>query len=178
MKAINVYPSVAGSLSLAATLTLAMLATSPAHAAVDTIYPGEQCVVSTVSAGQPTMSFYGSIGNPSSTNRGLFVDCPLAHEVSSTGIAFGIVAVISQSPTDYWGSNFGADCELFSLNITADGVYTGSWDWEYAKTVSASTQYLHFGSLPAGDHYYYGCQIPAKYNGKTSYVNAYRIYQN
>ena len=54
MKAINVHQSVAGSLSLAATLTLAMLATSPAHAAVDTIYPAEQCVVSTVSAGQPT----------------------------------------------------------------------------------------------------------------------------
>ena len=178
MKTTHVYKSVTGRLSLAAALTLTVLAISTAHAAVDTIYPGEQCVVSPLSAGQPTTSFYGSIGNPSSTNRGLFVDCPLAHEVSSTGIAFGIVAVISQSPTDYWRSDFGADCELFSLNISSDGVYTGSWDWEYTSTVSAGTQYLHFGKLPAGDHYFYGCQIPAKYNGKTSYVNAYRIYQN
>ena len=158
---------------LAATLSLALFSASPANATTDTIYAGEQCVRGTISAGQPTTSFYGSIGNPSSNGVNLFVDCPLAHNVFSSGIAYGVVAVINQI-----GGNAFTDrvaCTLFAVNIPADGQVTESWDTEYSGSTSSNTQYLVFGRLNANDHYYYNCLIPPKYNGKTSYINAYRI---
>jgi hypothetical protein len=118
------------------------------------------------------VSYYGSIGNPSSTNN-LFVDCPIAHDFNIAGISSGVVAVINQIA----GSGFvdRVACTLFSLNIPADGVFTGWWDTQYSATTSSKTQYLVFGSLPASDHMYYNCIIPGKYNGKTSYINAYRM---
>jgi hypothetical protein len=158
--------------SLAAMVALAAFATSPAHAAEDKIYPGAQCVLNTLSLGQPTVNFFGSIGNPSPTNN-LYVHCPLIHDLNTTKINFGVVAVINQVA----GSAFvnRVNCTLFSLNIPSDGTWTGSWDTQYSSTTSANTQYLVFGSLPQSDHYFYNCAIPGRYNGKTSYVNAYRI---
>lgn len=163
-------------MSLATVVVVAALDASPAHATDDTIYPGEQCIVRVIgSSSTSTVNFFGSIGNLSPTSN-LYVDCPLAHDVNTTKINFGVVAVINQVA----GSAFvdRVNCTLFSVNIPSAGTYTGWWNTQYSSTTSPNTQYLVFGSLSGNDHYFYSCEIPPVYMGKTSYINAYRINQN
>ena len=167
MKVINMYSLW---MPLAVMAALATLVTPPAHASVDTIYPGGQC--SPTDSGSQYRALWGGLGNPDGSNY-LNLTCPLAHDFnSSTGIGWGIVAVIAQNPAK------DLECSLISTNISSTYSTSAFWvDFERTTTTSASTQYLHFGSLPASDHYYYECSIPPSIGAATSYVNAYRIFQ-
>jgi hypothetical protein len=164
---------------LVAIVTFGMLNASPARAETDTIYPGVQCVVLENALDptqfQPSLSFFGSIGNPSTT-QDLVISCPASHDVSSTGIGYGVVAVVSQSASKR------VECELYSVNISSAGfgVFSIDYEIEFAGAVSPNTQYLFFPALPANDHYVYECTLPPGKGGyaNASYINAYELHQN
>jgi hypothetical protein len=164
---------------LLAMLALTMSATSPARAEIDTFYSGAQCVVTPGYSGTvATTSTFGNIGNASKTET-LELTCPATRDLSSSGIGYGIVSVISQYAGD------PVSCELFAVNISSApfGVFSIYYDLEFAGAPSPDSQYLNFGALPSNDHYYYTCELPPVKGGvvsqaNASYINAYRIHQN
>ena len=157
--------------ALAAVVVLAALGASPAGATIDRIYPGDQCHVSGFSWSTSTSNYAGIISNTSPTNW-LYVDCPLPHDLNTTSINFGVVAVTNMNP------GAGLSCTLYSVNYGSYNSYTGWSNYQVTYTSSPTQQYLSFGSLPGNDHYYYYCWIPPMHNGAASSVNAYRINEN
>jgi len=160
--------------SLATVVVLAALGAAPVHASTDLTFPGNQCSAAPDSPSPAIASPDGSnIGNPSST-QWLYVICPLIAQPFAAPINWGVVALIHAAPQSLGGMG----CVLHSVNSPAYGTTTGWTQYQGATTTSLTQQWLHFGSLPGNDHYYYVCYIPPKYNGVMSSINAYRINEN